>query len=54
MALVSWRFADGLVWDNAAGYMIPGRALDAVTDPTVGGRNTNTPFIVTSRVRFTF
>jgi hypothetical protein len=54
MALVSWRFADGLVWDNAAGYMINGRALDAVTDPAVGGRNTNNPFILTSRVRFTF
>jgi hypothetical protein len=54
MALVSWRFADGLVWDNAAGYMINGPALDAVTDPAVGGRNTNNPFILTSRVRFTF
>jgi hypothetical protein len=54
MALVSWRFADGLVWDNAAGYMINGKALDAVTDPAVGGRNTNNPFILTSRVRFTF
>jgi hypothetical protein len=54
MALVSWRFADGLVWDNGAGYMINGRALDAVTDPAVGGRNTNNPFILTSRVRFTF
>lgn len=54
MALVSWRFADGLVWDNAAGYMINGPALDAVTDPLAGGRNTNNPFIVTSRVRFTF
>jgi hypothetical protein len=28
--------------------------LDAVTDPAVGGRNTNNPFILTSRVRFTF
>ena len=54
MALVSWRFADGLTWDNAAGYMIPGKALDAVTDPTVGPRNTNTPFMVSTRVRFTF
>ena len=53
-ALVSWRFADGLVWDNAAGYMLNGPALDAVTDPAVGGRNTNNPFILTSRVRFTF
>jgi hypothetical protein len=54
MALVSWRFADGLVWDNQAGYMIMGKALDAVTDPTQGPRNTNNPFMVTSRVRFTF
>jgi hypothetical protein len=54
MALVSWRFADGLVWDNAAGYMFAGPALDAVTDPLAGGRNTNNPFIYTSRVRFTF
>jgi hypothetical protein len=54
MALVSWRFADGLVWDNAAGYMINGKALDAITDPAVGPRNTDNPFIITSRVRFTF
>jgi hypothetical protein len=54
MALVSWRFADGLVWDNAAGYMFNGPALDAITDPLAGGRNTNNPFIATSRVRFTF
>ena len=54
MALVSWRFAPGLVWDNAAGYMFMGEALDAVTDPTLGGRNTNNPFIYTSRMRLTF
>ncbi len=54
MALVSYRFAPGLVWDNAAGYMFMGEALDAVTDPTLGGRNTNNPFIYTSRLRFTF
>ncbi len=54
MALVSWRFAPGLVWDNAAGYLLPGPALDAVTDPLAGGRNVNNPFIYTSRVRFTF
>jgi hypothetical protein len=34
--------------------MFMGDALDAVTDPTAGGRNTNDPFIYTSRVRFTF
>jgi hypothetical protein len=54
MALVTYRFAPGLTWDNAAGYMFMGDALDAVTDPTAGGRNTNDPFIYTSRVRFTF
>jgi hypothetical protein len=54
MALVSWRFAQGLTWDNAFGYMSMGSALDAVTDPTAGGRNTNDPMILTSRIRFTF
>jgi len=53
-ALVSWRFADGLAWDNSFGYMIMGHALDAVTDPNVGPRNTNDPWMLTSRVRFTF
>jgi hypothetical protein len=54
MAQVSWRFAPGLAWDNQFGYMIMGGALDGVTDPTIGGRNTNEPFMLTSRVRFTF
>lgn len=54
MALLSWRFAPGLTWDNAVGYMAMGSALDAVTDPTFTGRNTNDPFIYTSRVRFAF
>ena len=53
-AQISWRFADGLVWDNQFGYMFMGPALDGVTDPAAGGRNTNDPFMVTSRVRFTF
>jgi hypothetical protein len=53
-AQISWRFADGLVWDNQFGYMFMGSALDGVTDPTVGPRNTNNPFMLTSRVRFTF
>jgi hypothetical protein len=53
-AQVSWRFADGLVWDNQFGYMIMGPALDGVTDPAAGGRNTKDPFMLTSRVRFTF
>ena len=54
MALVTWRFAPGLVWDNQFGYMFMGPALDGVTDPTVGARNTNDPFMLTSRIRFTF
>jgi hypothetical protein len=53
MALITWRFAPGLVWDNQFGYMFMGSALDAVTDPTMN-RNTNDPFMLTSRVRFTF
>lgn len=53
-AQISWRFADGLVWDNQFGYMFMGKALDGVTDPSAGPRNTNDPFMLTSRVRFTF
>jgi hypothetical protein len=53
-AQISWRFADGLVWDNQFGYMFMGKALDGVTDPAAGPRNTNDPWMVTSRVRFTF
>ena len=54
MAQISWRFADGLVWDNQFGYMFMGPALDGVTDPAIGGRNTHDPFMLTSRIRFTF
>ncbi|HJR00378.1 MAG TPA: hypothetical protein VKA83_01985, partial [Methylomirabilota bacterium] len=54
MALITWRFAPGLVWDNQFGYMFMGEALDGVTDPTLGPRNTHNPFMLTSRVRFTF
>ena len=53
MALITWRFAPGLTWDNQFGYMFMGSALDGVTDPTLP-RNTNDPFMLTSRVRFTF
>ena len=59
-ALVSWQFAPGLSWDTAGGYMIMGSALDAVTDPSYVdqpngvGRNTNAPYIFTTRIRFTF
>jgi hypothetical protein len=54
MSVLSWQFAPGLAWDNAVGYMIMGKALDALTDPTVGARNTTDVSIVTSRVRFSF
>lgn len=54
MALITWRFAPGLTWDNQFGYMFMGPALDGVTDPAAGGRNTNDPFMLTSRIRFTF
>jgi hypothetical protein len=54
MSVLSWRFAPGLAWDNAVGYMIMGPALDALTDPTAGPRNTKDSAIVTSRVRFSF
>ena len=53
-SVVSWRFADGLVWDNGVGYMIMGPAMDAFTDSAAGPRNTKDAFIGTSRVRLTF
>jgi hypothetical protein len=34
--------------------MITGPALDAVTEPTAGARNTQDISIVTSRIRFSF
>jgi hypothetical protein len=54
MSVVSWRFADGLVWDNGVGYMIMGPAMDAFTDAAAAARNTKDAFIGTSRVRLTF
>jgi hypothetical protein len=55
MALLSWKFADNLVWDNGFGYMFAGQALSTLlTDPTQGARNAKDPYILTSRVRFTF
>ena len=54
MSVLSWNFAPGLGWDNAVGYMINGRALDAMTDATQGPRNTKDVSILTSRVRFSF
>jgi hypothetical protein len=52
-AVVGWRFAPGLSWDNGAGYMFAGDGFDAFTRST-GTRSANNAFIVTSRVRFTF
>jgi hypothetical protein len=54
MSVLSWRFAPGLAWDNAVGYMIMGPALDALTDPAAGPRNAKDAAIVSSRVRFSF
>ena len=55
MALISWKFAPGLAWDNGFGYMFAGPALSTLlTDPTSGPRNAKDPYILTSRVRFTF
>jgi hypothetical protein len=54
MSEVTWNFAPGISWGNAAGYMISGPALDAVTDPTAGAQNAKDVFIYTSRVRFSF
>jgi len=53
-SVITWRFAPGLQWDNSFGYMFMGDALDAVTDPLAGPRNTNNPWMLTSRVRFSF
>jgi hypothetical protein len=51
--LLSWRFAPGLVWDNQFGYLFTGPAWDGQTDPAFA-RNVNEPFMLTSRIRFTF
>ncbi len=53
--VVSWLFAPGLTWDNAAGYMIMGPAMDGMfTDALAGPRNTKDAFIYASRIRFSF
>lgn len=52
-AVVTWRFAPGLSWDNGAGYMFAGQGMDALTLST-GSRNAKDIFMYTSRVRFTF
>jgi hypothetical protein len=52
-SVVTWRFAPGLSWDNAAGYMFTGSGFDALTLAN-GPRTAKDVFIYTSRVRFTF
>jgi len=51
--LLSWRFAPNLTWDNQFGYLFTGKAWDSLTDPAFA-RNVKEPFMLTSRVRFTF
>ncbi len=50
---VTWRFAPGIAWDSAGGYIFAGSALDAVTNPS-GPRDARDAYIVTTRVRFSF
>jgi hypothetical protein len=54
MSVLAWRFAPGLAWENAVGYMIMGPAMDAITDPAAGPQNAKDAAIVSSRVRFSF
>ncbi len=51
---ITWRFAPGIAWDNAGGYMFTGPALDAVTNPQTGSRDAKDAYILTSRIRFSF
>lgn len=51
---LTWRFAPGLAFDGAGGYMWVGDALDAVTNPTQGSREAKNVYILTSRVRLSF
>jgi hypothetical protein len=51
--LLSWRFAPGLTWDNQFGYLFTGPAWDSLTDPAFA-RNVKEPFMLSSRIRFTF
>ena len=50
---VTWRFAPGLSWGNAAGYMFTGSGMDAFTIAG-GSREAKDIFILSSRLRFTF
>ncbi len=51
---VTWRFAPGIAWDNAGGYMFMGPGMDALTNPATGPRDARDSYIVTSRLRFSF
>jgi hypothetical protein len=52
---LTWRFAPGLAWDNAMGYMFAGKALNAMVPGSAATRDSaKDPYILTSRVRFTF
>jgi hypothetical protein len=53
-AQVDWKFAPGVTWSNAGGYMSMGPAANAVTNPSQGPRDAKDAYILTSRVRFTF
>jgi len=51
---MTWRFAPGLAWDNAGGYMFMGSAMDALTNPATGPRDARDSYIVTTRIRVSF
>jgi hypothetical protein len=59
---MTWRFAPGIAWDNAGGYMFVGKALDVTGQCLAGTTNCQTgpvnnskdAYIVTSRIRFSF
>jgi hypothetical protein len=52
-SVISWRFAPGISWDNAGGYMFTGDAFDALTNPA-HPRDAKDAYILTSRLRFSF
>ena len=57
MSVITWRFADGLVWDNGFGYMFSGPALSALTanqNQAQKARLADDSYILTSRIRFSF
>ena len=58
-AVVTWRFAPGLSWDNGFGYVFAGNGMNALvpasgTVAQPGSRDAQDSYILTSRVRFTF